>query len=282
MKWLKIAVVGGVNLDIIGFPKGEFRSGDSLIGRIRFSCGGVGHNIAAQAVKTGADVSLFTVFGDDHNAAWLKEACLNEGIRVDRALQRHEASPTYMAIHGADGNMLYAVNDMKLLDCLTPDVIDVFMPDIGGMDVCVADTNLPEPSLARLAQQMNVPLVIDPVSVEKARRVLPVLPLVTALKPNLLEAQAMTGEDTPERCAERLLRQGLKMAFISLGSAGVYYADADNSGYLRPPAVTTSSQNGAGDALTAGIASGVGLGLNALECARRGMDTAAAYLHTHM
>lgn len=279
MSWLKISVVGGVNLDVLGQTSGPFQQHDSLMGSVRFLCGGVGHNIAAQAVRTGADVALYTVFGNDRNAEWLRQCCHQEGIRIDHAATLTGSSPVYVAIHGPDGDMMTAVNDMRLLDSFSTDLVSEMLDSINDSDVCVIDANLPGESICYLADHVEVPLVCDPVSVAKSKRILPVLNRLAAIKPNLLEAQAMTGADTPEECAQVLLASGSKMVFISLGKEGLYYADASNSGFLRPVSVTSAPQNGAGDAMTAGIASGVGLGYSADKCARLGMETVSRFLH---
>ncbi len=279
MSWLNIAVVGGVNLDVIGQPSGAFQPKDSLIGHVRFSCGGVGHNIAAQAVRTGANVSLYTVFGNDHNAEWLRQACLEEGLRIDGSVQLAGPSSVYMALHDTDGDMLCAVNDMRLMDAFTGDILDQMLPSVNASDVCVIDANLPEKSLLYLSESAVPPLVCDPVSAEKAKRILPLLPRLAAIKPNLLEARTMTGRDTPEDCADSLLASGVRNVFISLGKDGLYYADSETKGYLRPRVLTVSSQNGAGDSLTAGIACGIGFGYSVAETARLGMETVSKYLH---
>ena len=279
MSWLRLAVVGGVNLDILGAPDGRYVAQDSMIGHIRFVCGGVGRNIAAQAVHTGADVRLYTVFGDDRHAEWLRMACYEDGLKIDHAVSLHGPSPVYMAIHGTDGDMVSAVNDMSLLAQFTPAVLSQMIPDINQADVCVADANLPEETLASLSEQCDVPLVCDPVSMAKAQRLMPFLPRLTAIKPNRLEAQAMTGTETPAECADRLLARGVRMVFISLGKDGLYYADDRTCGLMTPERISTQPQTGAGDAVTAGIAAGIGWKLDVVECARLGMQSAARHLH---
>ena len=278
MSNLKIAVAGGVNLDVLGAPSGEFKTRDSNIGIVRFSCGGVGHNIAAQTVRTGADVSLYTVFGNDSNGEWLKQRCLSDGIRIDHAFTVDAPSSVYLAIHGTDGDMLSAINDMRLLDAFTPDLLDQVMDRINQADICVVDANLPEDTLLRLAEKAEIPLICDPVSTVKAPRIMPILSCLTALKPNLIEAQALTGCTTPEDCANSLLRAGVKNVFISLGKDGLYYADQAEHGHLSPAAVTSRPQTGAGDALTAGITAGIALKEPVRNCALRGMDMVARFL----
>ena len=279
MSPVRLAVVGGVNLDVLGMPDGPVQPHDSLIGRVSFACGGVGHNIAAHAVRTGAEVSLYTVFGDDRHAAWLRSCCLDEGIRIDRAVTLPGSSPVYLAFHQHDGDMLYAVNDMALMAALSSALIREMLPDINRADAVVTDANLTEESLLALARGCVAPLVCDPVSIEKAGRVRPILPYLAALKPNWLEVQALTGVDTPARCADALLGQGVRMVFISLGSDGLYFAEGAERGILRPPAVSRHPQTGAGDALAAGIAVGIGRRLSAQACAELGMAQATRHLH---
>ena len=278
MSWLKIAVVGGVNLDILGSPTGDFRLRDSVIGNVRFSCGGVGHNIAARAVRTGADVSLFTVLGDDRHAEWILESCHEEGIRMNHAIKLHGNSSVYLAIHDSEGDMLTAVNDMSLLDRFSSQLLEKMLPEINHSDVCVIDANLPENSLAYLSHTLVVPSVCDPVSIEKSSRVFCLLDRLYAIKPNIFEARSMTGRETPEDCAQSLISRGVRMVFISLGKDGLYYSDGNRKGYLRPSSLTSRPQTGAGDALTAGIACGVGQKLGVLQCAELGMDEAARFL----
>ena len=278
MSWLNIAVVGGINLDILGSPEGTFVMRDSVIGTVQFSSGGVGHNIAVQAARTGADVSLFTVFGSDRNAEWLRQSCLEDGLRIEHSVSLPGRSSVYLAIHDESGDMLTAINDMALMKQFSTDVLETMLPFLDQADVCVFDANLPEESLIYLSRHAAVPLVCDPVSTEKATRLGSVLPFITAIKPNLMEAQALTERKSKEDCAAALLDKGVKKVFISLGKNGVYYADAKTAGCIAPSKVTLKPQTGAGDALTAGIASGIGLGYNTEKCAVLGMETVAKYL----
>ena len=149
-------------------------------------------------MRTGANVSFYSVFGDDHNAEWLRQACLSEGLRIDHSVSVTGASSVYMAVHDTDGDMLCAVNDMRLMDGFTPDILAPMLPSVNRADVCVIDANLPVESLLYLAERAAIPLVCDPVSAEKAQRIIPLMKHLSALKPNLLEAQSMTGETTPE------------------------------------------------------------------------------------
>ena len=72
-----IAIVGGANMDIQGFPYEKFIPRDSNPGKIKVSLGGVGRNIGENLVKLGIETRLLSVIGDDpYGYAILKEAKL--------------------------------------------------------------------------------------------------------------------------------------------------------------------------------------------------------------
>ena len=120
--------------------------------------------------------------------------------------------------------------------------------------------------------------LLDPVSCAKAERVRAALPHLTAIKPNIYEARALTGCDAPEDCAHALLAQGVQRVFISLGAEGVMYADAEGSGIVPVLQSTDAPKTGAGDAMCAGIAMALASGKNTPQCAQEGMCCARRFL----
>ena len=71
-----VTVVGGVNMDIGGWPGEVPVMQDSNPGVVRMSLGGVGRNIAHNMALLGMDVRMVTVFGDDINAQKIAASCL--------------------------------------------------------------------------------------------------------------------------------------------------------------------------------------------------------------
>ncbi|WP_422487302.1 PfkB family carbohydrate kinase [Gudongella sp. DL1XJH-153] len=61
----KVAVIGGINMDIAGFPHGQLIPGDSNPGKTMLSPGGVGRNIAENIALLGNRVEMYSVVGDD-------------------------------------------------------------------------------------------------------------------------------------------------------------------------------------------------------------------------
>ena len=275
---MNFCVIGGMNMDVNGYCCAALNLHDSNPGRICFSPGGVGRNIAESLAGSGHKVELITCVTDDLPGRVLREDCARKGIGLRYALQTAESASCYMSLHTPDGDMLAAVNDMELLDRLNGEFICANAEKINSFDACVIDANLSPEAIGAVSRCVEIPLIADAVSVSKCGKLLPLMPRLAAVKPNEVEAWALTGVEKPEEQAKAILDMGAGRAVISLGSHGVYAMDAEGGAFLKTENVYTCQATGAGDVLCAGICEGVVLGLNALECARRGMERADGLL----
>ena len=277
----RILVIGGMNMDILGTPKGQFQLRDSVMGHVLMTPGGVGRNIAAQLSNMGARVSFLTVLGNDQNAETLAVSCRQMGIDLSLSLHADCPSPVYLAIHDRTGDMVSAVNDMRAMEMLSAVWIKETMMNQIGFDACVVDANLSEDCLTAVADIQSAPIVADPVSAAKSGRLKPIFKKLRAIKPNLLEAQALTGCEKPEDAAKSLLLSGVRQVFISLGMNGVYYDDGMTSGFLKPSIISRAGATGAGDAMTAGIAFAIASGMNTRAAALMGLKASGQTLKNH-
>lgn len=276
---MRIAVFGGMNMDILGMPRDGFALRDSIIGSVRMVPGGVGRNIAQHlAAVPGTETYLVTALGSDDFARQLENDCKQKHILLTHTLRVNAPSPVYLAIHDAAGDMAAAINDMKALDALTPQAVAAILPALPDTACGVLDANLSEETLIAIAEKAHFPLIADPVSAEKSHRLLPLLHRLRAIKPNLLEARAMTGETEPEYAAQALLQKGVRQVFISLGEKGLYYADTEASGLLPAQKIAHGYLTGAGDALCAGLVLALANRQDAATAARSGQDFAVRYL----
>ena len=250
----RAAIIGGANMDICGKPAGELILRDSTPGAVSVQPGGVGRNIAHDLRLMGMNVSLITALGGDVYGKALAASCEELGIDLSLSLSFPDRrSSTYLYICDGQGNMLAAVNDMDITDCITPEALAPRMQMLNSFDAVVIDANLSERTIAYIAENCTAPLYADAVSCAKAKRLLPVLPRLTAIKVNLMEAKTLSGEQDAENCAKWLIDRGIKEVFITLGGEGIFAAD--KSGCVCFPAgrVTVVNTNGAGDAVTAAI-----------------------------
>jgi pseudouridine kinase len=271
---VKIVVVGGMNLDLLGVPTTSLLPRDSAPGRITMRSGGVGHNIASRLRQLGANVQLITALGNDERARLLSQLCRDSGLDFSLSVQTDRPAPCYLCIHDEAGDMAMAVNDMSAMEELTPEVLSSRISAINEADGCVLDANLPQNTLLYIAQHAQVPLILDPVSCAKAPRIKGIIPYLTAIKPNRLEAAALTGEKNVEKAARSLLEAGVQNVFVSLGPEGIYYANPEASGYIPAHPLPSTPLTGAGDALCAGLTAALLEHRSIRDCAKYGIDTA--------
>lgn len=256
-----IAGVGGANLDICGRTDAPMLLRDSNIGSIHLSAGGVCRNICENAVRMGCDVRLISAVGADANGQILLQSCKAVGLNTDcvSVVEGHRTG-SYLSIHGDDGDMMTAINDMEIISCLTPELLSKFQDTLDQSSGIVVDANLPEVTLKWICETYGEkkPIFADTVSCAKALRFLPVLRHLYTIKPNLMEAQLLTGENTAEDCACRLLESGVKNVCISSGSHGVYYRNQKTEGFwVRPkPLNDVVNATGAGDSLMGALLAG--------------------------
>jgi len=275
---VKIAVFGSANMDILGLTDDQLLLRDSNIGTVVLKPGGVGRNIASRICENGAECMLFTAFGSDVLAEGLKAECQRLGMDISGSMTLPGRSNIYLCVHDETGDMLTAINDMGLMKELTPEYAKSIMPLINTCDLCVLDANLSEETLAYAASNATVPLLMDAVSCAKAKRALVAMPYLEGFKPNIYEAQLLTGCEKPEDCADALLKLGVKRVFISLGEEGIYYADRQDCGRIPVEKISDAPKTGAGDALCAGIAVALANHESTRACAQYGMRSAAKYL----
>ena len=278
---LRCAVVGAANIDIGGFPQGRIALQDSNPGRVLLSAGGVGRNIACNLARLGVETHLVSPLGTDAFAGFLRADCARAGVDTRLCFTfPGAASSASLFIADINGDMQLAVNDMDICRRMTPEALAGRVDALNAMDAVVLDANLPEASIAFLAEQLRPPLFADAVSAAKARRLLPALPRLQAVKPNALEAEALTGlpvrdRPTAEAAARRLVEMGAAGACITLGERGVCCADRGSLRFMAGMPVQMINATGAGDAFTAALVWARLNRMNLFQAARAGMAAAA-------
>ena len=265
----RVTVVGGANTDICGRPAQALVRHDSAPGQVSVRHGGVGRNIACDLARLGLRTRFVTALGDDSFGVSVREGCRSCG--VDMSLTRTvpgARSPVYLYLSDEKGEMDAAVSDMELMAALTPAYLRAYLDEIDDADAVVLDGNLPAETIAFLCEKLRAPNIADPVSTAKATRFAPVLGRLAAIKPNLLEARALTGKQSPEDCAEALLRSGVGSVFLSLGAKGLLAASGEERVLLPCERTELVNATGAGDAATAAVVWAMVRGLDLAAAAR--------------
>lgn len=256
----RVVVIGGANADIQAVSARPVQLRTSNPGRITVAPGGVGRNVAEVLARLGADVALITVFGQDPVGLSVRAATEAAGVDCRAALTSRGATPTYAALHDADGEMVVAVAAMDALRELTVVELEQRRELLIGADAIVIEANLEPDVIGWVTSTFpHTPIFADPVSVPKATRLSGVVPRVFGIKPNLEEAAVLVGFPTTDegairRAAKALCDSGVQWLAISLGAAGVYARSAAGDEFTLPALpVDAVSVSGAGDAFLAAM-----------------------------
>lgn len=272
-----VVVVGGVNVDICGRSAQPLVAADSNPGFVTTSFGGVGRNIAHNMTLMGLDVRMLTAFGDDPNGARLAASCSELGLDMSHALRvSGGTTSTYLYLTDPHGEMALAVSDMGICDRITPSYLAANLSLLQNAQVVVCDANIPEESLQYLAQNCTAPLFVDPVSTVKAEKIAPILPKIHTLKPNLLEAELLSGvpihnEEDAAKAVDALLDRGVHRVFLSMGAKGIYAAMGRERLWLENIPGSMVNTTGCGDSVMAALVWAYLEGMDLGNTARAGL-----------
>jgi pseudouridine kinase len=159
----------------------------------------------------------------------------------------------YLAILDEKGEMEAAVSDMQILEEITVEYLRSKAYLIKESKIVVMDTNIPEESIeyvVDLCNKVKVPLLIEPVSVEKAKKLRSVLDgsgegrgeesgsgsgngnrrwAIDYITPSENELKSILGAEIDDdedidvmKAAEELRRKGAKNVIVTLGKRGIY------------------------------------------------------------
>ncbi len=254
-----VLAIGGANMDILGTAHSTWVMGDSNPGSIRCAPGGVARNVAENLARLGNTTHLISAAGDDTFGRSLLDATREAGVHTHACavLAQHSTS-TYLSLHSPQGDLALAVNDMDIVNSITPSFLAQHTALIKQAQMVMLDCNLSTNTLAWLLAQAHAPVVVDAVSSTKIQRIKAHLARVDTLKVNQQEVLSISGMpcNSPadmQTTAAWLHAQGVRQVLISLGTRGMFWSDANaGHGWQEALAGDVVNANGAGDALLAG------------------------------
>lgn len=286
-----ILVIGAANLDIKGRLQESPVRGSSTPGHIRVSPGGVARNIAENLVRLDVETILLTAVGDDEGGERLLGQAVGSGIDISEALiVEGTRTGAYMAFLREDGTLEFGIDDMSIMEALTPAYFRDHQHLFEGASAAVIDANiLPQgiEAVIDLCHEHAVPLYADPASAALANRLRPYLPRFGMIAPNAVEAKALSGTafdshnlEAATDVAGHLVSQGVSLAIIALGEYGIVYADEETKGHIPAMQTQIIDTTGAGDAMMAAIIFGLREEIPLDECVRLGVTAASLTLRS--
>ena len=285
----KVVLIGAASLDVKARAAAPLIPRTSNHGSVSLSPGGVARNVSENLARLGVSACLISAVGDDPFGAEILQRTSQAGVDTSRVLVLPgERSASYSAVLDEAGDMAVSIDDMHIVEAITPKVIRGHRALLSAAAMIVVDTNLPVETLSEIltiARRARVPVCADPVSIDLAERLRPQLCSYSIITPNASEASVLCESPVNNlgqaaAAAQKLVSCGVHMVVITLAERGLYYATREGSGHIPAPRVDVVDATGAGDALTAGIVYGLTDGLPLDECMRLGVSAAVIALRS--
>lgn len=239
------------------------------------SHGGKGSNQAVAAARAGADVSFFTLLGNDAFAASALALWQEEGINsLARTVGDEGTGAASISVDTGTGNNCVFVYPGASRLMSTED-IDSIAAKIAAAAVFVVQLEQPLQVALRglqCARENGVISILNPAPAAD----LPdeIYGYCDYILPNESEASLLSGmtvnsRETAEAAAKALLDRGAKNVIVTLGEQGALLCNHDEI-HLEPAVITGQcvDTTGAGDAFIGGFAAGMAQGMMVREAMR--------------
>jgi len=290
MKKARIVVVGSSNTDMVVKSRRIPAPGETVVGgEFLVAAGGKGANQAVAAARLGAEVQFISRVGADAFGDQAIAGYRRDGINTD-LIARDPDNATGVAlilIDEAGENAISVASGAN--HAMSLEDIDRAATAIRGADVLVMQLELPLNIVARAAEiaaQAGVPVILDPAPAPEEPLPATLLRNITCIKPNVAEAEGLTGihvadESAAREAASALLGMGPSCAIITMGADGALLADESGVVRVHATPVAALDTTAAGDAFSGALAFGWGAGLQRAEAVRLA-SSAGAFAATRM
>lgn len=283
-----VTVIGGINIDVKGQPQYRLINHTSNPGRIYISPGGVGRNIAHNLALLGVPVYLFSAVGNDGFGHDVLGKTRQAGVQVNAVrLLKEQPTGMYVSILEHQHDLAMAISDMEITRWITPEYLAEHRDIIKNSSFVILETNLELETLryaVELCRHKQIPFLIEPVSVEKAKRIHNISGDIQYITPNVSELEILSAQELNQYEQLEFLCASLGDRFqnivVTLGKQGVYhYCQREKTGkvYASLPTEILDA-NGAGDAFVAGFVCGLFHKFPLEYCSRLGIAAACLTL----
>jgi pseudouridine kinase len=266
----EIIVIGGVMINIEGYPFDRLIYGDINSGKINIHYGGTGRNIAGNLGRMGASVSFCSAVGDDFIGKAAAGDLSSTGVDISGIkFMPEENTAAVISILDPLDNLELALCGEDNMERVNADFIAEAAKKADNAEIIALDTDLLPDILGYAVKAFSgKPLFLDVVSAIKAERAKNVIEKIHTIRSSRRGAEVLSGIKITDpaaldEAALRFVKQGVRQVFVTLSDGGVYYRNNKaESGTVRPDAPCASQAKGAEHAFSAAI----------LYCFCRGYD----------
>jgi pseudouridine kinase len=282
-----VICIGASFVDELFHGQEEILLATTINATVTKTAGGVGRNIAHQLSMLGVPVQLITVLGDDSDGSWLKEVCLEAGVKLDAIITKPGLSGKYTGILNEDGSLYTAFLSNSATHLITPQHLEKHSDLLRTASYLLADANINIETFAWLLEfstQENIPLILEPVSVPPARKFrdtnLQGLHMIT---PNEDELPVLCNEKAyhTQQQVEHLFDKGIENVWLHNGKYGSALYTKEKAITLHAPSIDVVDCTGAGDGSLSGFILGRHLGLEGIDCLKLAHTLSAEILQVN-
>jgi ribokinase len=263
-------------VDLTTFAQHFPKPGETIFGdKFNLGFGGKGANQAVASRKCGAEVFMVARVGSDLFGPGTIENFRKQGIDPTHVKQVEGVStgvaPIFVEPNGQ--NRILVIKGAN--DALKPADVDAAAETLKSADCIVLQFEIPLETVyytIAFARKHRIRCILNPAPAQAVD--MAAIEGLDYFVPNESEAETITGlpvksvEDA-KRCAEKLVKGGIRRVIITLGAKGSLLASAEGCEHVPPFAVNAIDSTGAGDAFIGSFAVFLGEGLAEKEAVRR-------------
>jgi ribokinase len=271
-----IVVVGSANVDLTTFNDVFPRPGETIFGKsFDLGFGGKGANQAVAARLCGASVAMIAKVGSDIFGPATIKNFQSQGIDATHVRVAEGVSSGVAPIFVEPGGQNRIIVVKGANDTLSPEDVDAAGPLLRKADTIVMQFEIPLRTVyhtVRVAESAGIRSIVNPAPAHQVD--LKQFSAADYFIPNETEAELITGmpvhslEDAT-KCANYLLRHGIKRVVLTLGERGALLAGPEGIELIPAVKVAAVDTTGAGDAFIGSFAVFLGEGLPEKESLTR-------------
>jgi ribokinase len=240
------------------------------------ACGGSAANTIVGLARLDCKAGFIGKIAVDREGKMLFKDFQREGVDTNGIIHsKHGRSGAAMGFVDKRGERALYV-DPGVNDTLEFDEIDIkyaFQTRFLHVTSFIGEKSFQTQKKLVEALPKNIKLSFDPgkLYAEKGMQTLePLITRTSVFMPSQGELQLLTGKNDYRKGAETLLRKGVKVVAVKMGSKGCYVTDGKESHLIEALKVKVVDTTGAGDAFCAGFLYGLISGKSLYECGRIG------------
>lgn len=272
---MDVLVFGSISMDLTTYVPTLPRLGETLRGSAYITVpGGKGDNQAVAAARMGAETAFIGRVGNDQFGEEVKRIVSGEHVDVSGLIKdpEHDTGLAVISVDANADNVIIIISGANMaIDDSDLKRAEVMM---SKTKVVMLQLEIPVPisvAAAKMAKEKGALVVFDPA---------PASPLpdeayryIDYITPNEVETEALVGfypqdEIMVAKAAQWFREKGVGAAIIKLGAKGVYFEDANASGFIPAFKVEAIDTVAAGDAFNGGLAVALAEGKPLAEAVR--------------